>query len=263
MKHLTFILFLLVNLGFAQIQDARINSIKNQLDVLSVDNAGLTEQVKTEINVNNISLSSFLLAVSEIHQVNLNLAPELKQINIVNNFNNVSVADLLVFLCKEYDLTIDFTGNILSIKKYVPPAEAPEKRIIPVTFHPAENIVSIDANADKLYEVFKRIMDESGKNLVFTPGMENKLITSYIKQMPFDAAMDKLALANHLYVEKSKDNFYIFEDDTPSNSTNGTNMTSKRHSNLNFKVLDADLKLLEVDFNNTPISSIINAIDNT
>ncbi|WP_299550671.1 general secretion pathway protein GspD [Seonamhaeicola sp.] len=263
MKKLLFITLLLISIsGFSQDDTARIESIKNQLEALAIDNAGLTEQVKTEINVNNISLTSFLLAISEIHQVNLNLAPELSQINIVNNFNNVTVGDLLVFLCKAYDLTIDFTGNILSVKKYVPPEEVPEERIIPVTFHPLDNTISIDAKGDKLYELFKRIMDESGKNLVFTPGMENRLVTSYIKQMPFDAALDKLALANHMYVEKTKDNFYVFEDDTPSKGANTNTGTSWRRSNLNFTVLDLESKLLEVDFNNAPISGIIQDISN-
>ncbi len=258
MKKLLFILLLLtLNLGFSQSEDSRVQTIKNQLELLAMDNEGLTQQVKSEISVSNISLSNFLLAVSEIHQVNLNLAPELNQINIVNNFSNVTVADLLVFLCKEYGLTIDFTGNIMSIKKYVAPAVVPEVRVIPVIYTPNANTITIDAKGDKLYDVFKRIMDESGKNLVFAPGLENKLITSYIKAMPFDAAMDKLALANQLFSEKTKDNFYVFEADA---STGNNQSLSQRTSNLNFKILDSESKLLEVDFKNTPIFSIINDI---
>ncbi|AUP79674.1 general secretion pathway protein GspD [Flavivirga eckloniae] len=261
MKKLLYISLLLTfSFGFTQQTNPRIQTIKNQLDILAVDNAGLTEQVKTEINVSNISLSNFLLAVSNIHKVNINLAPELNQINIVNNFSNVTVADLLVFLCKEYHLTIDFTGNILSIKKYVPPVEVPKPHVIPISFNPSDNTISIDAKGDKLYDVFKRIMDESGKNLVFSPGLENKQITSYIKQMPFDAAMDKLALANQLFSEKTKDNFYVFENDTPTENANGLKTSNRRKSNLNFKVLDVDSKLLEVDFNNTAIAKIISEI---
>ncbi|GAA3647406.1 type II secretion system protein GspD [Flavivirga jejuensis] len=256
------ILLLTISFGFAQNQDSRITTIKNQLEILSVDNSGLTEQVKTEISVSNISLSNFLLAVSDVHKVNLNIAPELNQISIVNNFTNVTVADLLVFLCKEYDLTIDFTGNILSVKRHIIPIEAPKKHIIPVNYNPSDNSLTIDAKNDKLYEVFKRIMDESGKNLVFTPGMESKSVTSYIKQMPFDAALDKLALANHLFVEKTKDDFYVFEDNTPVNlnDPNARRQSARRKSNLNFKILDLETKLLEVDFESTSIGSVINDI---
>src|SRR5690606_25235890 len=195
-----------------------------------------------------------------VHKININLAPELEQISIVNNFSNLTVADLLVFLCKEYGLKIDFTGNILSIKKYTEPIEEPEKRIIPVNYNPDENTISMDVKEDKLYDVFKRIMDETGKNLVFTPGMENKQLTFYGKQMPFDGAIDKLALVNNMLVEKTKDQFYVFEDNSPPNNSIGQHQSITRKSSPNFKVLDFDEKLLEVDFKNTPVADIINDI---
>lgn len=258
MKKSLYILFLFVSFCYAQNNDSRIETIKNQLEILSVDNAGLTEQVKTEISVSNITLSNFLLAVSNIHKVNINIGSGLENISIVNNFSDVTVADLLVFLCKEYDLTINFTGNILSIKKYIAPVEEPKKHIIPVNYNPNENTISLDAKGDKLYDVFKRIMDESGKNLVFSPGMENKTLIFYTKDTPFDAALDKLALANNLFIEKTKDNFYVFEDNTPSKDGSGIKRANRRSSNLNFKILDYNSKLLEVNFTNTPIVTIIN-----
>lgn len=260
MKHLlTIFLIFLINFGFTQSNDTRISTIKNQLDMVSVDNTGLTEKVRTEISVSNISLSNFLLAISNIHKININLAPDLEQINIVNNFSNVTVADLLVFLCKEYQLTIDFTGNILSIKKYSPPIEEPEKRFIPITYNPEEVKISIDVKQDALYDVFKRITDETGKNLVFTPGMEQKSITYYVKEMELDAALDKMALANNMFLQKTKDGFYVFEDITSVSNSNSP-LSSRGKSTINFKILDLEDKLLEVDFNNVPIQTIINEI---
>jgi type IV pilus assembly protein PilQ len=260
MKHiLSIFLIFLINFGFTQSNDTRISTIKNQLDMVSVDNTGLTEKVRTEISVSNISLSNFLLAISNIHKININLAPDLEQINIVNNFSNVTVADLLVFLCKEYQLTIDFTGNILSIKKYSPPIEEPEKRFIPITYNPEEERISIDVKQDALYDVFKRITAETGKNLVFTPGMEQKSITYYVKEMALDAALDKMALANNMFLQKTKDGFYVFEDITSVSNSNGP-LSSRGKSTINFKILDLEDKLLEVDFNNVPIQTIINEI---
>jgi type IV pilus assembly protein PilQ len=270
-------LFILLSMtcliSFAQSQNTseiqRIETIKNQLTFLSTETVGLTENVKTEISVNNITLSNFLLAISDIHRVNINVAPELNQISIVNNFTNVTVNDLLVFLCKEYNLTIDFTGNILSVKPYQKPQEQIEQRIIPVTYNPSTNTISIDSKNDKLYDVFKRIMDETGKNLVFSPGLENRQLTAYIQKTTFEAAMNKLAFANNLYVEESKDGFYVFEDDTINVSANTNNPGSIqtaqrpkriRNSNFFFKVKDQENQLLEVDFINTPIVDIINDI---
>lgn len=269
MKKILYILLLLsVSFSFAQEKEQRIQNIKNQLEILSTETVSLTENVKTEINVNNITLSNFLLAVSDVHKVNINVAPELNQISIANNFTNVTVSDLLVFLCKEYNLTIDFTGNILSVKPFKKEIEKPEERIIPIAYNPNSNVISIDAKGDKLYDVFKRIMDETGKNLVFMPGLENKSLTVYIQQTPFASAMDKLAFANNLYVEESKDGFFVFEDNSQASASTNPNSTNqprqrptrRRNSNFFFKVTNPEIQLLEVDFVNTPIADIISEI---
>ncbi|NRR91380.1 general secretion pathway protein GspD [Winogradskyella undariae] len=268
-KILSILLFVNFTFVFAQKEDVRIQKIKNQLTTLSVESVGLTENLKTEVSVSNISLSNFLLALAEVHKLNLNVSQELNQISISPKFPNVIVTDLLVYLCKEYNLTIDFTGNILSFKSYKEIPKTSEKRIIPISYNPNSNIISIDAKADKLYDLFKRIIDETGKNLVFSPGLENRTLTAYIQNIDFDAAMDKLAFANDLYFEKSKDGFFVFEDNTEIINTNANNSNQPRqrpvrhrNSNFLFKILDTDKQLLEVDLVNTPISDVINDIGN-
>lgn len=272
MKKIGLIIILLsISFSFAQdINTNRIQIIKTRLDSLSNSNSGLNENVKTEINVSTSTLANFLIAVSNIHKVNINVAPELSQINIVNNFTNVTVADLLVFLCKEYNLTIDFTGNILSVKAYQPQIEKPAEHIIPIRYYPSNNTISIDAKGDKLYKVFKRIMDETGKNLVFTSGLEDILLTFYVKEAPFDSAMEQLAFANNLFLERSKDGYYIFENNAQAlETTSGNNQPAvmqrpsrRRSSNFFFRITDLEQQLLEVDFVNTLIADIINDIGN-
>lgn len=268
-KFLHIVVLLTFTLGFSQKEDHRILNIRNQLDLLSMDNVGLSENFKSEFQVNQITLGNFLIALSDIHKVNINIDPALNGITLTNNFSNVVVADLLLFLCKEYSLSIDFTGNILSIKPYQAPFETPKEKIIPIAYNPNDNAISMDIQGDKLYDVFKRIMDESGKNLVFTPDIENKILTVYLQNVPFDVAMDKLALANNLYMEKTKDNFFLFEEITtniaessPNSQPQAQRPVRNRNSNFFFKVLEPDSKLLEVDFMNTPVSDIITDIGN-
>src|SRR5690242_6433395 len=203
------ILFLLFIFQINYSQENRMQQIKNNIEALSTDVKGLSEKVN--INIKETSLSSFLLAVSEIHKVNISLSPELNNKNIVNNFSDVTVGDLLVFLCKEYNLTIDFTGNILAIKPFIKPTEVVVKNPINVSYNSFNDQLSLDLKKDPLYDVFKKIMDESGKNIVFAPGLENQLLQVYIKNMPFDAALNKLAYANNLNVTKTRDNFYVFD----------------------------------------------------
>lgn len=269
-KTFLFLVFI-TNVLFAQDDNnQRISQIENQLEILATEVTGLNEVFKTEISVTNLTLSNLLLAVADIHKLNINPAQELNTQNISPSFPNVIVSDLLIFLCKEYNLTIDFTGTIMSVKRYMP---EPEKQDASISFDPNNELISIDAKDNNLYDVFKEIMNESGKNLVFTPGLENKKITTYIKSTPFDSAMNNLALANNLYVQKSQDGFYLFEDGSQSTTKNLTskNTTSHEHlrrskirtnTNFFFKVINAEQQLLEVDFINTPIANIINDIGN-
>lgn len=250
-------------------QDQRIQQIRNNIEAITADAPGLSEKVN--INIKEATLSSFLLAVSEVHKVNISVAPGLNQISIVNNFSDVTVADLLVFLCKEYNLTIDFTGNILSVKLYEKPKEIPVQKKIEVQYDAVNDGLTLDLKDDKLYDAFKTIMDISGKNLVFTPGLENKLLTAYIRNMPFDAALNKLAYANNLSVSKSRDNFYLFdqldgnyspESGDKGNAIRQNRPQRSRKSNFFFNITDPEKKLLEVDFENTSIASIVYDIGN-
>jgi type IV pilus assembly protein PilQ len=258
-----FFLFLLFLSFTAFAQDSRISQIKNNLDVLSPDIPGLSQKVK--IQIKEAELTVFLMAISEVHKVNISVAPNLNQVTIVNNFTDVTVSDVLIFLCKEYNLTIDFTGNILSIKSYEKPKEIILPKEIKANYQIDNDLLSLDLKDDKLYEVFKKIMDVSGKNLVFSPGLENKLLTSYIVNVPFEDALGKLAYGNNLYVEKSKDNFYLFEPIDGAEVSTSTEMVTQRSSKPNrtrksnffFNIIDIDKKLLEVDFENTPIANII------
>lgn len=270
MKKILYILLLSVSVSFAQNDDKqRIQKLEQQLEILSTEVSGLNEVFKTEIQATNLTLANLLLAVADVHELNINPSQTLNNQSISPSFPNVIVSDLLVFLCKEYDLTIDFTGTIMSVKPYVKEIKEPEKRIIPVSYNPSNTNLSIDAKGDKLYDVFKRIMDESGKRLVFSPGLEHKPITAYIQETPFKSAMDNLAFANNLYVEQSKDGFFVFEDNTENVSSNANNTNNnqprqrpkrRRNSNFFFKIKDPEKQLLEVDFVNTPIVDIINDI---
>lgn len=266
------ILIMLLSCGLFYAQDNRFIQLKNNIDVLTTEVPGLAQKVN--VNVKETTLSSFLLAVSEVHKVNISVDLSLNNISIINNFTDVTVADLLIFLCKEYDLKLDFTGNIIAVKKNDKLIEKPVQKTIDVRYLNDSNLLSLNLKEDKLYDVFKKITDESGKNIVFTPGLENKMLTAYIKNIPFDDAINKLAYANNLTVVKTKDNFYQFEnlDDLSFNSNNKitpgnegqktTKPIRSRKSNFFFTVLDSDKKILEVDFENTPISSIIYDIGN-
>lgn len=259
----TFLIGLLVlNTALIMAQDNRIDKLREKLNIISVETTGLTQNV--EINVSNASLSGFLQAIANTNNINLHINSELDQLYITNNFSNATVADVLLFACKEYGLDIDFTGNILSIYKNPQTANLPH-RVIPISYNAVDDLLSVDLQKDTLYVAFKQISNATNKNLVFAQDLGSLTIFSYIQNMPLDGALDKIAFANNLTVTKTRDNYYLFEknDTNIPVTVSGENLSQQqapqrnRRSSFYFQVQDSISRILNVDFENTPISNII------
>lgn len=253
-KNLIIILLLFaVQLAYPQYAEERIQSIQNQLELLAVEHPAYNETLKLDINVTNVTLPNFLIAVSKVHNLNLSVSNDIANIKIVNNFSNVTIAELLVFLCKEYNLTIDFTGSILSIKKYVPPRPEPVEKTFTVNIDPDSKLITLDVSDIPLERVFRRIMEVSGNNLLYANKLKSRPLNIYLKQVPFDAAMLKVAELNGLAHSKSRDGFYLF-----SAREAQTDESSPRFGRgIRYEVLDTINKILNVDFNATPVADIV------
>ena len=76
--------------------------------------------------------------------------------------------------------------------------------------------------------------------------------------MPFDAAIDKIALSNQLQVTKTKDHFYLIEKASKDGAM--AHRGIMRQGNFNYKIIDTINKVLEVDFVEVPVESVINDI---
>ncbi|MBL4707495.1 MAG: type II and III secretion system protein [Flavobacteriales bacterium] len=197
------------SLGFSQ---GRIDQIKAQLDIIAVDNPGLSNLV--ELSINGSSLDEFIRGIANTNDLNVSVDKGL-DVLVVNNFSNVTVADVLTFLVKKYQLDIEFTGNIMSIGKYNPPAqeieEVKEKAII-VQYFKSTDFLLLDLNNDDLSKVVRKITEVSGKNVVLAPQISSKKVSVYIKGVPFKNAIEKFAFANDLELVETEDNFYLLSE---------------------------------------------------
>lgn len=259
---LLILVFIIINSVAIYAQDSRIAQLKLKLESITMDAPGLSE--KADINVNNVLLPDFLRSLANAHKINLNINADLNSIVIANNFSNSTVADVLLFVCNEFDLTINFIGNILSVKKIEVPIK--EFREIPISFDQSTKLFSTDLQKDTLHIVFKSITNKTGKNIVFEPGLENVLLSAYIQNMPFDSALDKIAFSNNITVTKTRDNYYLFERNnlSPTNKkgevVKARSTSNRSRSNGYYEILDPVLRTVNVNYKNTDISTIIRDI---
>ena len=91
------------------------------------------------------------------------------------------------------------------------PSDPPPPVVPGIDYQRRNDQISIDYKETPLETVAREITDITNKNVIVSFGLENKLVSGYIKNMPFESALDKFALANELTIEITKDNFYVFK----------------------------------------------------
>lgn len=253
-----YIFFLFFSVCLAAQEPNRFTKLEKDLEILSATYPEFQEKV--EVNLTNTNLSNFLIAISKVHDININISNQLEATPIINNFSNVSIKDLFLFLAKEYDLEFDIIGNIVSVEQYEPPKLIPQKKELQISFEPANSSISMDLRQDLLGDVFRKLTDVSGKNIVFAPGMEEIPLTAYLNSVPFDSAMDKLAISNNLKVEKSRDGFFIFNPNGNYSEGNAVFKPIALSQSFYYKIQDSINKIIEVEFMEAPAEKVIYSI---
>ena len=186
-------------------QDSTL-TFQNVLDQKVSEIPKLNEKVN--ISVGNVSIQEFLRGVANNSGVNIDVDPAL-QINVTNNFSDVRVADILLFLHNQFNLKIDFIGNIITIKGNGDTGlQTKTNRVI---YDRETNLVTIDYDNEPINNAIREITRITGYNIILSPGLDAQKIKGYIQNMPFDNAIEKLAFTNGLVSEKSDDGIFIIK----------------------------------------------------
>ncbi|MGZ3919078.1 MAG: type II secretion system protein GspD [Bacteroidia bacterium] len=262
-KKIGIIVFVL--LAFVSNAQDRFAILEQQLFEMSKNTPGLSQ--KLEMSVNNTPIQDFIRGIGISHSLNVTVDPNV-DIKINNNFAGVTVQEVFLFLCKKYDLDLNFIGPIISFSKYIPPVN-PVKvvtRKVNVNYNVVGNLLSMDLVNDTLSAVTKEITKQSRKNIVFSPDLSNKIVSGFVQSAPFDNALDKLAFANDLKITLSPDSFYLIEKavKTPVTNNNGqsgsglvNNGPPKSATGLTTNYTNG---LLTVEGQNVPISDIVSQV---
>ncbi len=258
-----YIVIILLLVGFAHVNAQTITKkelteLTRKLDSLEKHIPALTKKVN--FTINNSELPTFIRAVAVAHKLNISIDPSLKNIIVSQNFSNVSVKDVLIFSVQKYNLEIKVFGSILTISKKKAPKAIPKEVVI--EYNSSTDLLTVDLQNDPLTTVFKRITNLTGKNLFFYPGLGSKKLSVYIKNMPLQIALDKLALANDLFLTKTKEGVFQFSNNIQNSSTKSKPQRNLRYKKANFyfEVKDTLNKIITVDFENISIATIVNEI---
>jgi type IV pilus assembly protein PilQ len=251
----------------AKSQD-RFAILEQKLIEVGKTSPGLNEKV--DLSINGATIQEYIRAIAVNNNLNVNVDPGI-DVKITNNFSKVTAQEVFLFLCKSYNLDINFVGPIMSFVKYtmpVLPIKTATAKKINVTYEPTAGLLSFDLQNDTLSSATKEIAKQSGKNIIFSPDLAGKIVSGFVQNSPMNSALEKLAFANDMKVSVTPDNFYIFEKKVPvvdprantnSSGVNTSNFGLTNPNQKNSTALVVKDGLITVDAQNIAISELVNS----
>jgi len=190
----------------AQTPDSlRLAGLKSKLDrALQVDSAYAE---KIDISVSSISLSDFFKSIARAGNLNINTNFDGSKV-IACNFRQVSIVDILFFICKEHYLEVEWVGDILSVYPYIAPVK---KAPLDISYNSSEQTLSFNFSQSRLEDVVKKISQESGYNIIIPSNLFNYPVSAFGNAMKIDDAVQTLAAVNSLSAQKSSSNIWTIQ----------------------------------------------------
>ncbi|MGB5982072.1 MAG: secretin N-terminal domain-containing protein [Nonlabens sp.] len=254
-KHLI-IIITLCRFSFGFSQDNRLIELESKLAQYTTVIEGLNEEI--ELDLENTDVHTLLTAVAKVHEMNMVITPQLKSVNIQNTFQEVKVMDLLLYLAKEYSLDYTILGNIITVKVYIEPQVIINTDRSEVNYDITRSFISLDLNNAILENVFRKITDQTGKNLLYDKNIEKTPLSIYLKEVPLKMGLEQLAYNNNLLFEESKDGFFLYSQ-APKNEDGAytSRISRQRGRSFEYTIIDTLRQQLKVNFKDVPIEDIV------
>ncbi|MCD4664839.1 MAG: hypothetical protein K8R68_06165, partial [Bacteroidales bacterium] len=200
--------------------------------------------------------------LANLNEINIHIDPAIEG-TITNNFTDVSAREVILFLCREYDLDLEISGNIISIFPYEPPVEPFVLKELNINKDSLTNLVTVDFKNDTLYRISKELTKITGINIVVESGVRDRLVTAYVQNANLSDLLEEIGFANSLKITNKGDYYRIGDMDSPEMKTSGKNNQkgkSQAQSSGSFYFQAVNLNDIEVNAIGAPIKDIINEV---
>ena len=286
MRKTSFLTFLLL-LVFIYL-NGQTSPVVDRFQKLELD---LEEYAFNNPKVNNLidisltgTIQEFAMAFSKESKINLTIDPRIDK-KVITNFADTKPKDILLHLCKFYDLDITFSGSIISLIPFDAPPEKQEEKKLDITYNDYNDNLTLNLKRDTLDEVLRSISKLSGKNVISAKNISGMIVSGFVGNTKFEDALNQFALRNDIMVVKNEKGFYVLTDkkgNTKATNTdesetdtknNSRKKSSRKKSSKKKNNSGADIyvettntangqKRLNIQAENAPMMDIINEVSN-
>ena len=162
----------------SNIDSLRVAQINSALELLIERDSLYKKEI--DISIGKVPLQELVRNIAQINEVNISVRDNNNTI-ISCNFNRIRIYELLFFLCKEYQMNLDITGNIVSLFNRPPPT-APKVVAQPQYQKSMSNFTGNELLIDSLGLITARISSGNIKDII--TDVCNQLKLSYFFIQP-------------------------------------------------------------------------------
>jgi type IV pilus assembly protein PilQ len=256
MRNVVLILLILISAAL-QGQD-RFALLDALLSNATVEHPGLEGTV--EMSVSGTGIKEFVRAIGITHKLNLTVDPAVKG-EVYNHFSDARVSDVLIDLCKRYDLDIEILGSIITLKQWTAPVQTISRsptREPGIRYSVDSALLHLDLRRDTLGLVARLLSQRTGTNVVLAPGLEDRPVSIFLQATPVASALEQLAFANGMMVEPGRDGAILVRPLPTDGRNDGRNRTGGVEAaaqNLVLNVLESGR--IAVDAKAVPLSAVL------
>lgn len=214
--------------GQAQEVD-RFKVLSSKLEEYAVANPKVDKEIDISITG---TIQEFAFAFSKETKINLTIDPNINQ-RIVSNFSETKPRDILLYMCRFYNLDIAFSGSIISLIPYNQPPPPLRSKDVLVKYNDYNKTLELDLHNDTLDIVVKKISELSKSNVIATKEASSIIVNGYVGVTDFEDALEQFCKRNDLSFTKDKNRFYTIDKLKPVVPTNINNYNSPLGNNGN------------------------------
>ncbi|MDD2963560.1 MAG: hypothetical protein PHQ65_08415 [Bacteroidales bacterium] len=202
----------------------RVDQYKETLDTLERVVPGLAQRV--DLSFNKTPLPEVIRSIGMSNQINFVIDQSVTS-TITYSFSDVSAKDVILFLCREYNLELLFSGRIIKITSFQ------EKKIL--LYSPPKikkegegGLLSVDLKADSAQVVAKYLTELSGINVVCAPEVRGKLLSGFYSKVALPALLELIAASNNLDVSGVNEG-YLLKDQSQLPANNSASSATRQY----------------------------------
>lgn len=217
--------------------------------MLNLENMPATATNKIgNLNFRDLDIKDLLRGIGREYDLNLIVDNNINKRATIR-LSGIPVIEAVIYICKEYGLKIEQSGQIFRIKNYIPPPEEPEKIIPDITIGSNE-LMTLDLKGEALKAVVRVLSQKTGENIIVRNGVSGSL-NGFLQDVPFELGLETI-LANNGLTMREKDGIYIIDRIGMGATQEGKNKA--------FWVNVDDNDRISIDVVNAPITNLVREI---